>query len=210
MIKAALFDLDGVVVDTESQYTVFWGRQCQKYHPEIPHLEQKIKGMTLVQIYDEYFQGLPEVQKEITRALDDFERNMDFTSIPGFEPFIETLRQRGILTAIVTSSNREKMKSLLEKRPEIARWFDAILTSEDFAASKPDPDCYLKAAARLGVAPCDCMGLEDSFNGLKAVRAAGMYTVGLATTNPADAIRPLADVVISDYNDLNVSELLRH
>lgn len=208
MIKAALFDLDGVVVDTESQYTVFWARQCRKYHPEIPHLEQQIKGKTLVQIYDEYFSDLKAEQQEITRELNEFERNMDFTSVSGFEPFMEALRRQGVLTAIVTSSNREKMKSLFAKRPEIARWFDAILTSEDFSASKPDPDCYLKAAARLGVAPCDCMGIEDSFNGLRAVRAAGMYTVGLATTNSADAIRSLADVVSNDYNGLDVSQLL--
>lgn len=210
MIKAALFDLDGVVVDTESQYTVFWGGQCRKYHPEVPHLEQQIKGKTLVQIYDEYFADFQSEQQEITRELNDFERNMDFNSIPGFEPFMESLRSRGVLTAIVTSSNREKMKALHDKRPELAQCFDAILTSEDFAASKPDPDCYLKAAARLGVAPCHCMGIEDSFNGLKAVRAAGMYTVGLATTNAADAIRPLCDIVADDYNGLDVNELLRY
>ena len=50
--KAALFDLDGVVIDTESQYSVFWGSQCRLYHPEIPGLENKIKGQTLTQIFD--------------------------------------------------------------------------------------------------------------------------------------------------------------
>lgn len=55
MIKAALFDLDGVVFDTESQYSVFWGMIGKEYHPEIPDFAQIIKGQTLVQIYDKYF-----------------------------------------------------------------------------------------------------------------------------------------------------------
>ena len=77
--------------------------------------------------------------------------------------------------------------------------FDAILTSEDFERSKPDPDCYLKAAQRLGVEVGDCVVFEDSFNGLKSGRAAGMYVVGLSTTNPAEAIRPYCDEVIANY-----------
>jgi len=80
--------------------------------------------------------------------------------------------------------------------------FDAILTSEDFAASKPDPDCYLRAARRLGARPEDCVVFEDSFNGLRSGRAAGMTVVGLATTNAADAIRPLCDHVVGDYTAL--------
>ena len=75
----------------------------------------------------------------------------------------------------------------------------AILTSEDFDRSKPDPDCYLKAAERFGVVPEDCVVFEDSFNGLRSGRAAGMHVVGLATTNPADAIRPFCDEVIKNY-----------
>jgi beta-phosphoglucomutase-like phosphatase (HAD superfamily) len=55
MIKAALFDLDGVVFDTEPQYSRFWGSQFQLYYPDMPGMEQRIKGMTLVQIYDQYF-----------------------------------------------------------------------------------------------------------------------------------------------------------
>jgi HAD superfamily hydrolase (TIGR01509 family) len=77
--------------------------------------------------------------------------------------------------------------------------FDAILTSEDFERSKPDPDCYLKAAKRLGASVDECVVLEDSFNGLKSGRAAGMRVIGLATTNPAESIRPLCDEVIRDY-----------
>lgn len=197
-MKAALFDLDGVVLDTEPLYTIFWGRTARHYRPDIPDLEYKIKGQTLTQIFDAYF---PEaVRQEITQALDDYELNMDYRYIRGFQAYVQTLRGKGIKTAVVTSSNRAKMAGVYAHLPEFQSQFDAILTAEDFAASKPDPDCYLTAARRLGTAIGDCLVFEDSFNGLKAGRAAGMRTIGLATTNSRESIAPLADTVIDDYS----------
>ena len=204
-IKAALFDLDGVVFDTEPQYTVFWGQQCREFHPEHPGLEHEIKGQTLVQIYDAWFSGpLTERQDEITERLNRFEQQMSYDYIAGFVEYITELRKNGVKTAVVTSSNQPKMEAVYQSRPEFKGMFDAILTSEDFERSKPDPDCYLKAAERLGVDKDDCVVFEDSFNGLKSGRAAGMFVVGLATTNSAEAIAPLCDKVINDYTLLNI------
>lgn len=202
-IKAVLFDLDGVVFDTEPQYSIFWGAQCREFHPEIPGLEHKIKGQTLVQIYDAWFSGpLADSQALITERLNDYESQMDYDYIPGFEEYIRELRQQGVKTAVVTSSNQPKMKAVYAKHPEFEGLFDAILTSEDFERSKPDPDCYLKAAERFGVEPKSCVVFEDSFNGLKSGRAAGMYVIGLATTNAAEDIAPFCDKVIEDFNHL--------
>ena len=202
-MKAALFDLDGVVFNTEPQYTVFWGEQCREFHPEHPGLEHEIKGQTLVQIYDAWFAGpLADKQELITERLNEFEKQMDYAYIAGFEDYIKDLRKQGIKTAVVTSSNKIKMEAVYQHHPEFKDLFDAILTSEDFERSKPDPDCYLKAAERFGVNPEDCVVFEDSFNGLKSGRAAGMRVVGLATTNPAERIRPLCDEVINDYINL--------
>lgn len=201
-MKAALFDLDGVVFDTEPQYTVFWGEQCREFHPEHPGLEQEIKGQTLVQIYDAWFSGtLADKQPLITGRLDRYEQQMSYDYVEAFPEYIRLLRQQGVRTAVVTSSNKVKMEAVYRKHPEFKTMFDAILTSEDFSASKPDPDCYLKAAARLNVGREHCVVFEDSFNGLRSGRAAGMYVVGLATTNPADSIRPLCDEVINNYID---------
>ena len=203
MMKAALFDLDGVVFNTEPQYSVFWGAQCREFHPEIPGLENKIKGQTLVQIYDAWFSGPLEGQQAvITARLDDFERQMSYDYIEGFEDYIRSLRQQGVKTAVVTSSNQPKMEAVYAKRPEFKTLFDAILTSEDFERSKPDPDCYLKAAQRFGIDAKDCVVFEDSFNGLKSGRAAGMYVVGLATTNTAGDIKSLCDKVIDNFTQL--------
>jgi HAD superfamily hydrolase (TIGR01509 family) len=199
-MKAALFDLDGVVFNTEPQYSVFWGAQCREFHPEHPGLEHEIKGQTLVQIYDAWFSGeLADKQALITERLNQFEQQMDYQYVAGFEQYIQGLRQAGVKTAVVTSSNQAKMEAVYHHHPEFKSLFDAILTSEDFERSKPDPDCYLKAAERFGLGPEDCVVFEDSFNGLKSGRAAGMRVVGLATTNPAESIRPLCDEVIEDY-----------
>lgn len=202
-MKAALFDLDGVVFNTEPLYTEFWGAQCREFHPEHPGLELEIKGQTLQQIYDKHFSGeLAGKQPLITERLNQFEATMAFEYVAGFEPFVRSLRARGVKTAVVTSSNHEKMRAVYERRTEFKSLFDAILTAEDFAHSKPHPDCYERAAARFGVPTADCVVFEDSFNGLKSGRAAGAYVVGLATTNPAEAIAPLCDEVISDYTGM--------
>ncbi len=208
-LQAALFDLDGVVFDTEPQYSVFWGGECRRYFPNQPGLENRIKGQTLVQIYDSVFAGLPEEQPLITARLNEFERHMTFNYVAGFLPFIDRLRQQGVKTAVVTSSNLEKMQRVYESHPEFSKLFDAILTSEDFAHSKPHPDCYLRGAARLGADVSRCVGFEDSFNGLRSVRAAGMFVVGLATTNPAEAIMPYANMVVTDYNNEQLSALFK-
>lgn len=199
MIKAALFDLDGVVVDTERQYTRFWSEMGRRYLPEIDDFATKIKGQTLDQIYAKYFADHKDEQPRITAQLNDFEQHMDFDYVPGFVDFITELRSRQVKTAIVTSSNLDKMRNLYAAHPEVSQLFDRVFTAEDFSRSKPAPECYLIGAAAFGVQPAECVGFEDSFNGLRAVRAAGMYVVGLATTNDEDAIRAYCDVVIKDY-----------
>lgn len=199
--KAALFDLDGVVFDTEPQYSIFWGGQFRRYYPKHPGMEQLIKGMTLVEIYEKYLQD-KDIQERITRELDEFEQTMDFVYVKGFENYVKSLRGRGVKTAVVTSSNMAKMENVYRKRPEFKTYFDAILTSEDFAESKPSPDCYQRAAQWFGLTKDECVVFEDSFNGLKSGRAAGMYVVGLATTNSPESIAPFADRVIMEYVEM--------
>lgn len=202
-LKAALFDLDGVVFNTEPQYTMFWKSQFSMYHPELPGIETQIKGMTLVEIYDKYFAGMLEEQSKITAKLNEFEVNMHFEFIEGFVDFVTNLRNNRVKTAVVTSSNRQKMENVYAKVPAFKNLFDSILTSEDFTEGKPNPAPYLKGAEVFGLIPSLCVGFEDSFNGLKAVRGAGEFTVGLSTTNAETAIRAYADIVIPNYVGFN-------
>ena len=206
MVKACLFDLDGVVFDTEPLYTLFWRNLDKRLRPNIDNFEHIIKGQTLAQIYDKYFAGEEKKQEEITAFVNEYEQNMSFNYIIGFEDFVKDVRSKGIKTAIVTSSNLEKMQNVYNKHPEFKGYFDEILTSEDFKESKPSPDCYLKAAARFGVSPKECIVFEDSFNGLRSGIASGARVIGLATTNPVAEIEPYTKEVISNYDGFTLSD----
>ena len=133
---------------------------------------------------------------------------MHYDFIAGFEALVADLHAHGVRTAVVTSSNVPKMESVYRYQPGFRSLFDAILTSEDFEHSKPDPDCYLKAAERLGAQIDECIVFEDSFNGLRSGRVAQMAVVGLATTNSAEAIAPLSDIQITDYTGIGYTDLL--
>ena len=209
-LKAALFDLDGVIFDTESQYDIFWGEQCHKYHPEHPGLEQEIKGSTLFQIFDSHFSGagMSGIREQITRELNDFEAHMNYNYIAGFKDFVNDLRQHGVKTAVVTSSNQPKMESVYRAHPYFSSMFDAVLTSEDFTESKPSPQCYLKAAERLGATPQQSVVFEDSLNGLRSGLAAEMVVVGLVTTNPRDKVCPLSHYQLDNYKEMDYDKLL--
>jgi len=128
------------------------------------------------------------------------------TNRTGFEDFVKDVRSKGIKTAVVTSSNLEKMLNVYNKHPEFKGYFDEILTSEDFEESKPSPDCYFKAAARFGVSPKECIVFEDSFNGLRSGIASGARVIGLATTNSVAEIEPYTKEVISNYDGFTLSD----
>lgn len=200
-LKAALFDLDGTLFDTEGQYTIFWGKMARKYRPDIPDLEYLIKGSTLVRIFDKYFPD-KKVREEITKALDEWEAQMRYEFIPGSLEFIRDLREHGTKCAVVTSSNIPKMRSVSLQLPEFNSLFDRVLTSEDFSASKPAPDCYLLGAKVFDADISECIVFEDAFNGLQAGMSAGIFTVGLATGNPAEAIRDKCNLVIDDFTGM--------
>ena len=208
-LRAVLFDLDGVVFDTEPQYSVFWGSVCREFRPDYPGLENVIKGQTLVQIFDGYFHDMASEQREIVRRLDAYEGQMNYDYVPGFITFIRALREQDVRTAVVTSSNQAKMSAVYRAHPDFPKMFDAVLTSEDFDESKPSPDCFLKAAARLGATSEECVVCEDSFNGLKAGRAARMAVLGLSTTNSADSISPRCDRVVPDFTNVSVDDCRR-
>lgn len=205
--KAALFDLDGTLFDTEGQYSIFWSRIGAQYHPEIPHFEQIIKGTTLVSILDHYF-PVPAVRDQVVLGINDWESQMRYEFFPGAEAFLQDLRSHGVKTAIVTSSNQEKMANVGHQLPCFNDLFDAVLTAEDFARSKPHPDCYLKGAARLGVAPHECVVFEDAFTGLAAGMSAQMFTIGITSCNPREAIQDKCSHVIDTFEFLSYNKLL--
>lgn len=204
---AGLFDLDGVILDTEGLYSRFWTEQGQTAHPEIPDFSNRIKGRTLRDIFECYFPD-PELQREIVKRISDFESRMPFDFIPGAAEFVAALKKQGVGLAIVTSSDNKKMSYVYRAHPELKEMFDVIITADKITRSKPDPECYLLAAEELGIQPSQCFVFEDSFSGLEAGRRAGMTVIGLTTTNPAEAIREKADVVLPDFRAFSYEKLI--
>ncbi len=199
--QAFLFDLDGVLIDSEGGYSEFWGEMNRRFAPHEPDLARRIKGTTLPSILSTYFPDAA-VQAEIRRLLSEYEDHMPYTLYPGTLDALRELRSRGICRAIVTSSGRAKMDRLLDALPELNMLIDVLVTDEDVSRSKPDPEPYLKAADLLGADPRKCVVVEDSLNGLRSGRAAGAYVVGIATTNPREAIAPLSDAVVDTVADV--------
>ena len=201
-----LFDFDGVIADTETQYTEFWNRIGREYlgQEEFGHT---IKGQTLVQIFGKYFESMDREQEEIVPQLNEFEANMSYDYIPGAQAFMKELKAAGIPMAIVTSSNDIKMSNAYKAHPELLELVDKVLTSEYFSKSKPDPECFLKGMEFLGGTPEETVVFEDSFHGIAAGRAAGAKVIGLATTNKREAIAPLCEMVIDDFYGLTVQDI---
>lgn len=205
---AFLFDLDGVIVDTEPQYSIFWDKVGVEYLHDEDHFGMKIKGNTLRQIFERHFAGHEEWQQQIATDLLAWEKAMRFDLIPGVLDFLKTLRETHIGTAIVTSSDNEKLNSLWNAHPELKSYFDTIISANDITRSKPDPEGYLLAAHRLGVAPQQAFVFEDSLAGLQAGRAGGMTVIGLATTLPVEKITPLADRVINNFVGITPKDII--
>ncbi len=202
--KVALFDLDGVVFDTEPQYTKFWGGQCRLYFPDEEHLEQRIKGQTLNQIFASLFSSIPSEHHIITERLNCYEKSMDFNYVSGVVPFVKRLNELGFKTAVVTSSNNAKMEKVYEAHPSFKSMFHRIFTSEDFKESKPSPACYLTAVEYFGAQLGSCIGFEDSPNGLMSLCNAGIDAVALSTSLPSERLKCFTDLVINDFNEISV------
>ncbi len=205
---AALFDFDGVVMDTETQYSKFWAYQGRKYHPEISDFDQLIKGSTLDQIFEKHFEGMKDIREQIRRELDRFEAEMDYKYIPGVQEFMNNLRDNNVKIAIVTSSNEKKMANVYRIHPELQDQVDRILTADCFAKSKPDPECFLLGAKIFETTSENSFVFEDSFNGLMAGNRAGMHVIGLSTTNPYESIKDKAHLVIENFEDFNYQRMI--
>lgn len=193
MYKAALFDLDGVLIDSETLYTQFWKRVGERHHLPSPTFAYDIKGTTLNDILTTHFPD-PKVRADVDRLLHDFENEIVYPVFPGALEFVDALRAAGLKTVIVTSSDSKKMGFLFRQHPDFPTHFDAIVTACDVTHSKPHPEPYLVGASKAGVKPSECLVFEDSYQGLESGRRAGCKVIGISTTNPASEVRLRSDV----------------
>ncbi len=202
-----LFDLDGVLLDSESGYTQLW-REIESAHPTgIENFAVKIKGTTLGEIM-KYFPDEKD-QKDILISLNRYQDTMSFKLFPGVEVFLKDLKKHEIPAAIVTSSDNRKMQRLFSALPDFKDYFTAIIDASMVTRSKPDPQGYLLGAEAIGRDIRHCYVFEDSIQGLASGRASGATVIALATTYPYEEIKNKADKVIDGFENFTVKQMLQ-
>ncbi len=185
----ALFDFDGVIVDTEPIYDAYWNEAGERYGVGIPHFASHIKGTTLPDMLKTYFADrTAEYQAMIVQESTAFEQQMPFPIVEGALEFMSLLKQKDIKVGLVTSSDNMKLARAL-RILHIADFFDTIVSADRITAGKPNPMCYRLAAQDLKSDPADCLVFEDSFAGIQAGINAGMRVIGLSTTNSAASLQ---------------------
>ena len=203
--RGVLFDLDGVLLDSEGQYSIFWRSMEERFPTGVDDFSNYIKGFHLARILS-YF-ATDEIREQIVQELVEFEKNMRFEFFPGALEFVKRLREAGIPMAIVTSSDHKKMKALFSQHPDFPALFEVIITGDMVTKAKPDPDCFLLGAKQLGIDIKDCVVFEDSRNGLIAARASGARVIGVSTTLSADVVASLSDLTVHGVDELDVEQI---
>lgn len=205
-IKGALFDLDGVIVDTAKYHYLAWKRLAGELGFDFTERDnERLKGVSrarsleiLLQVggiaadsaaRDRLAAKKNEWYVESLRTLDSS------ALLPGARAYLESLRGEGVLVALGSASKNAR---LILERLGIVRLFDAIIDGTCVSAAKPDPEVFLKGAGALGLSPRECAVFEDSLAGIQAAKAGGMYAIGVGS--PLDL--PGADRYISVLADM--------
>lgn len=202
-----LFDLDGVVIDSESVYTELWNDIEKIYPTGIENFALKIKGFTLPEILGTYYPNINQ-QKKIRQIIKDFELHMEYRPFPEAMRFIAELRANNVKCAIVTSSSMQKMENLYVQNPTFREQFDAVITSDVVTYSKPHPEPYLRGSKALDIEISDCFVFEDSLSGIQSGINAGATVIGLATTLPFSQINGKAHKTIMDFTGFHLGNML--
>ncbi len=209
---AMIFDVDGVIADTErlnAEASVLMMREL--YGVEVAPEEYR----EFVGTGDErYVQGVAEkhgvsidVQQAVQRRKENFFKllaNRPLPAMPGVKRLVLAAREdEDARCAIATSGNRDKQIPVIEGTGLRLEWFDVVVTGEDVSRKKPDPQIYRVASDRLGVPPCRCVVFEDAPAGVEAAKALGMACVGVTSSVPAELLGG-ADLVVASLAELDL------
>lgn len=207
MIKAVIFDLDGVLVTTDELHFEAWKALADKLgindFTKADNVRQRgVSRMASLEVVLEKTDRAFSEEEKLALAEEKNEiyvRSLTALSetdvLSGANEFIDYLKSKGIKTAVGSAS---KNTPLILEKTKLAGKFDAVSCGLDTTKSKPDPEVFLIAAKKLGVAPCDCVVVEDSDAGIEAAKTGGMYAIAVG----AAEYNPKADVAIKDLESL--------
>jgi len=204
-IKAVVFDMDGVIFDTERAVIDVWKEVASKYGiPDIEAFCVECIGINAVATREVFFRrygdlySYDDIRAEKTGMVKERFIKGQIDIKPGVQSLLKALKDNGIKVALASSTREAIVREELTIAGLI-EYFDEIVTGDMVEHSKPAPDIFLMACERLGVTPEEAMGIEDSFNGIRSSHSAGLFTIMVPDLlQPDDEIRNLADMVLSD------------
>jgi sugar-phosphatase len=188
MFRAALFDMDGVLVDTHRAITSLWQRLAATNGVDLTtaDIERDVVGCAPEHTVATVFGALPEAaRRRVLAEVVAAEPELAFDELPGARALVSQLHRAGVLLGLVTGGSRRRVLRVLD-RLELRSVFAGIIAWGDVAHGKPAPDCYLLGAERIGVAASDCLVFEDATSGVRAAVAAGATCIGIGDLRLAE------------------------
>lgn len=215
-MKAVIFDMDGVIVDTNPHHRTAWRNYYQRYGKTLSDADfvAHVSGKHNAHIVAHLFAGQPLTPDEVLRLGNEKEAlfrelyRPDMVPVGGLVSFLRALKAAGIRTAVATSAPVENLDLVIDAL-QLRPYFDALLNESMVSRPKPDPEIYRKAMAMLGVEPGESVVFEDSMTGIRAASAAGATVVGVATTQTPGELRPFVADVIRDFTEMTPDRLYR-
>jgi beta-phosphoglucomutase family hydrolase len=209
MIEAIIFDMDGVLVDSEPIHTEIEKRQFKMNGISISDEEhRRFMGTTSENMWRKIarrYQLKRPVEQLIaqnrTESIRYFTEISEIPVMPGLVDFLERLKAKNYPMAVASSSVPEIIVLILQKT-DLRKYFQAVVSGQEAGKSKPEPDVFLLAAQKLGVAPENCLVVEDSENGIRAARAAGMSCVAYQSPGVDPKNQKEADAVVKSFDQL--------
>jgi len=212
MKLGAIFDWDGVIVDSSSHHEESWERLAKETGFTLPEGHfRKGFGMKNEFIIPNllYWSDRPEEIQELSLRKEELYREIllewGIRPLPGVIEWLTELRQHGVRCAIGSSTHRLNIHTSLAVLG-FEDWFAAIVTAEDVSHGKPDPEVFLTAAKQIGIDPSHCVVFEDAFVGIEAAHRGGMKVVAVATTNPIETLKT-ADFAVHRLDELSVDQV---
>ncbi len=209
-MDAVIFDMDGVLIDSEPAHQQSELTALAKVGLTVTVDDLKAYAGTTRATFEsglsERFGAELDWDALFERKDDIFFRLMEqVETFPGLVSLLQGIKDEGMKLAVATSSQARLLTFILQKF-DWHSLFDVTVCSQDVIHGKPDPEVFLTTAKRLGVEPRACVVVEDSFHGLRAAKAAGMYAIGITTTFPSERLHD-ADRVIDAYRELDARDI---